>query len=67
MNYYFYRDNVFKQESESEDEEEKLEMKSKYDLMLTDEKVSQLFNDFQQFPQKYPFCTLYKSTLSTKR
>lgn len=36
---YAYRDNVFKQESESEDEEEKLEMKSKYDLMLTDEKV----------------------------
>ena len=30
---------MFKQESESEDEEEPMEMKSKYDLMLTDEKV----------------------------
>lgn len=42
------RDNVFKQESESEDEEEPMEMKSKYDLMLTDEKLRSKSSFFKQ-------------------
>ncbi|XP_066932517.1 cleavage and polyadenylation specificity factor subunit 2-like [Clytia hemisphaerica] len=42
-------DNVFKQESESEDEEENaLDLKSKYDLMLTDEKLRSKSSFFKQ-------------------